>query len=227
MCKLVRHLMVGRKASTQWKSDLLYISSCIKHHACFKHLSKSSSLAVWWEFKKISFKSSLITCKNPFEKIQICIRDRKNWAALQRDIQGLVMLGGARAHGWMFWHVFVTCSFGGCGRGWGCSTRYFARWDSQVPWALCLLHLWSPCYFMINAHTHICLCVCSVLLCLCSWQPLVSYFFALFSFLSFHIFFPFKNKMLLEQSDIPETWVNLSKCVLRLKFSLEMFTSKD
>lgn len=102
---------------------------------------------------------------------------------------------------------FLTCSFGGCGRGWGCSTRCFARWDCQVPWALCLLHLWSPCYFMINAHTHthICLCVCSVLLCLCSWQPLVFYLFALFSFLSFHIVFPFKNKMLLEQSDIPET----------------------
>lgn len=136
------------------------------------------------------------------------------------------MLGGARAHGWMFWHVSWRAPLGVVVEAGGVLLGVS---PGGILRALCLLHLWSPCYFMINSHTHthICLCVCSVLLCLCSWEPLVFYFFALFSFLSFHIVFPFKNKMLLEQSHIPETWVNLSKCVLRLKFSLEMFTSKD
>lgn len=131
MCKLVRHLMVGHKASTQWKSDLLYISSCIKHHACFKHLSKSSSLAVWWEFKKISFKSSLITCKNPFEKSRYASDIEKtelHYKGIKRkSISCYPGFGDA------WWckgtrldvlACFLTCSFGGCGRGWGCSTRF-------------------------------------------------------------------------------------------------------
>lgn len=112
---------------------------------------------------------------------------------------------------------FLKRSFGGCGPGWGCSTRCFARWDSQVHWALCSLHLWSPCYFMINTHTlmhsqtkqttqldHIFVCVSVQFFFVQLAAPCVL-FFALFSFLSFHIVFPFKNKMLLEQSDIPET----------------------